>query len=247
MIIYKITNLINNKSYIGQTKRDLNIRIKEHFYNSHSNLTGIDAAIKKYGKENFSIEIIEDNIETFEELNEKEIYYISYYHSSVDEQGYNIQRGGQGKPSIINKMNNKGVYKLDFNGRILNYYESIQEAARENNCNAANLSKIVNKKTIKNDSGTYYRMIEGGYTWCLKEDLKDRVGKVVKPSSKTAAIIYVYDLNDNLLGTFNGIIEASKFTSVDRHYISKCCNGLLKKSGGYKFKREYSCNLEIPE
>ena len=50
MIIYKITNLINNQSYIGQS---INIeqRIKQHFRNKDK--TVIDNAIQKYGKENF--------------------------------------------------------------------------------------------------------------------------------------------------------------------------------------------------
>ena len=55
--IYKITNLINNKSYIGQTKNTIKIRMYKHYSKAkQENITGIDAAIKKYGKENFIIE-----------------------------------------------------------------------------------------------------------------------------------------------------------------------------------------------
>lgn len=57
--VYKITNLINGKSYIGITQRDPQIRFNEHFSNKKELLY---KAKEKYGKENFQLEIIEDNI-----------------------------------------------------------------------------------------------------------------------------------------------------------------------------------------
>ena len=72
--IYKITNLINNQSYIGQS---INIeqRIKQHFRNKDK--IAIDNAIQKYGKENFQWEIVEEC--SLKELNEREQYWILYY------------------------------------------------------------------------------------------------------------------------------------------------------------------------
>ena len=97
-LIYKITNLINNKIYIGKTKRDLHTRWLEHCRdakNYQENNNPLHAAIKKYGKENFSCEIVEDNIpET--ELNEKEKYFIKYYNSKSHDLGYNVTNGGDG-------------------------------------------------------------------------------------------------------------------------------------------------------
>lgn len=57
MIIYKITNLINGKIYVGQTKRTLKARIYQHIHRSES---AISLAIQKYGWENFKAEIIEE-------------------------------------------------------------------------------------------------------------------------------------------------------------------------------------------
>ena len=69
--IYKITNLLNNKIYIGQS---LNIerRFKEHCYKGKESRIPLDLAIQKYGKDNFTFEIIENCLK--EELNEKETY-----------------------------------------------------------------------------------------------------------------------------------------------------------------------------
>lgn len=89
MIIYKVQNKTNGKIYIGQTARDIKVRIDEHCRHSS---TAIDAAIAKYGIESFDVEQI-DTAETIEELNEKEIYWIQFY-SSMAPNGYNLCEGG---------------------------------------------------------------------------------------------------------------------------------------------------------
>lgn len=92
MIIYKATNNINGKVYIGQTIRTLEERISEHKRKKESVL---GRAIRKYGKDNFSFEII-DSAENVDELNEKEKYWIDYYNSCDKEKGYNLCAGGDG-------------------------------------------------------------------------------------------------------------------------------------------------------
>ena len=73
--IYKITNKINNKSYIGQSK-DIQRRWKEHIKHSKDihDTQVIYLAIRKYGLENFKFSIVEEC--ALESLDEKEIYYI---------------------------------------------------------------------------------------------------------------------------------------------------------------------------
>lgn len=88
MIIYKITNKMNGRVYIGQTIRPLEERIKEH---KRQKGCIMYKAFKKHGFENFTIEII-DRADTIEELNEKEIYWINHYDSFVN--GYNCCKGG---------------------------------------------------------------------------------------------------------------------------------------------------------
>ena len=92
--IYKITNKINNKVYIGQSI-DIYERWKEYFgcINDLSCNRYIHRAIRKYGLENFNFEIIKECKR--EELNYFEIYYIDFYKSTFDKFGYNITPGGQ--------------------------------------------------------------------------------------------------------------------------------------------------------
>lgn len=92
MLIYKITNLINNKVYIGQTIRTLKQRFTQHCCRSDSI---VGSAIKKYGKENFSVEIIAET-DNLEELNKMEVYYIKEF-NSLSPNGYNLDSGGNNK------------------------------------------------------------------------------------------------------------------------------------------------------
>lgn len=88
MWIYKITNIQNNKVYIGQTIRPIKDRFNRHMNDALHNIidTHFARAIRKYGKENFAIEEI-DSANTQEELNQKERYWIQYYNSVKN--GYN--------------------------------------------------------------------------------------------------------------------------------------------------------------
>ncbi len=88
-VIYCITNNINNKKYIGQTRRSLDRRWKEHCWVDNNQL--ITRAINKYGKENFSKEIIEKCNK--HKLNDREIYWISFY-DTFNGEGYNTHKGG---------------------------------------------------------------------------------------------------------------------------------------------------------
>lgn len=98
MRIYKITNLINFKVYIGQTKSSIASRTSSHI---HEALKGKDRipllyrAIRKYGRHNFTIEEIVV-CSNQEELDKEEIKYIKFYDSNNPLKGYNIGEGGKG-------------------------------------------------------------------------------------------------------------------------------------------------------
>lgn len=90
-IIYCITNIINGKQYIGQTKCELNKRWKEHLYEAKKyNTRPLYRALNKYGASNFKIKILEEC--PVEKLNDRESYWIERLNTFSE--GYNATSGG---------------------------------------------------------------------------------------------------------------------------------------------------------
>ena len=102
--IYKITNLINNKFYIGKSKT-VHARWGQHIRasqvsqekwdaNKRKEQTPLHKAIRKYGVDNFQFEIIEECSPS--ELNAREKYWIDFFNAFNSKQGYNCTKGGDG-------------------------------------------------------------------------------------------------------------------------------------------------------
>lgn len=114
--IYKIENLLNGKIYIGQSIQ-IEKRFEQHKKTAYArkdrnynNL--IYKAIRKYGLENFAFEIIEE-VPDNQDLDEREIYWISYYNSYKN--GYNMTPGGgclRGEDSPNTKVNRDTVIQV---------------------------------------------------------------------------------------------------------------------------------------
>lgn len=97
--IYKITNDINQKVYIGMTERTIEERFKEHcreYKQRRCEKRPLYSAMKKYGPEHFHVELVEET----NSPEEREQYWIKYYNSYKE--GYNATIGGDGKSHIDN-------------------------------------------------------------------------------------------------------------------------------------------------
>lgn len=90
IFVYKITNKFNDKVYIGQSVRPIEQRFRRHINDALNFVidTHFARAIRKYGKDNFKIDLI-DTATTQDELNAKEQYWIKYYKSTNSTYGYN--------------------------------------------------------------------------------------------------------------------------------------------------------------
>lgn len=112
--IYKITNIINNKCYIGKS---LNIedRLRRHksalLKNTHKNKY-LQNEYNKYSVNNFTFEIIEFDIDK-NHLNDREIYWINYCQSFNRKYGYNMTIGGDGGYTIGNKTDKEKIYIIE--------------------------------------------------------------------------------------------------------------------------------------
>lgn len=102
--IYLITNKVNSKTYIGKTTKSLQERFKRHCYNHKTQNTYLYRAMRKYGIENFTIELLEET----QSLNKQEIYWIKTLKPH-----YNMTIGGDGGDTSYSPN-----YKLGMKNRI---------------------------------------------------------------------------------------------------------------------------------
>ena len=116
--IYKITNKVNGKSYIGQTIQSVKERFYQHCATKCSqailNMV-IHKAITKYGKSNFTIEVIEE-VESAN-LNDRERYWIKYYDSYNN--GYNSTEGGQDGIKLFKNLDTESIVREYKSGKSL--------------------------------------------------------------------------------------------------------------------------------
>lgn len=106
--IYKHTSKTSGKSYVGLTKNDVIYRLKQHYRKNKRDKLHFGYALRKYGMDDFNTEILCE-VETLQEAEEKEIFFIDKYDTFNN--GYNLTIGGSGskraKRDPIMVKNNK--------------------------------------------------------------------------------------------------------------------------------------------
>jgi group I intron endonuclease len=129
MVVYLVTNLINNKKYIGYTTKTLKERMQGHFHKSKYKNDPhyfylFSLALKKYSKEVFQWEEL-CTCKDLKDCQEKEIFYIQKY-NTVSPNGYNLTHGGNG-----------GIQSDETKKKIS---DSLKKYYSENTCAFKNLS-----------------------------------------------------------------------------------------------------------
>lgn len=164
--IYKITNQINNKIYIGKTEdADPNDRWKQHLQDVNRRRCEkrpLYDAMNKYGTENFSFEVI-DYCDNSNELCEKEKYYIEKFRTYIgfpDCNGYNATIGGDGKPYL--QLNEDEVVNYHVaHGRIAGHTAknfgvdlgTVKKILKKNNISWLSCAEITEYKYIEQFGG----------------------------------------------------------------------------------------------
>lgn len=197
MFIYKLTNKKNNKSYIGQSCRNPEVRWEEHMKSAYSTDPSqkkyLQNAIEKYGWNNFTKEIIEViPIEKGQKyLDEREFFWIlehKTYHKWG--KGYNLTLGGSGAKGFgsckTERIKNSAEQTDTFDyanydvktGKLVNVYLTAREAAkgvggmRYEHVNAAANWLIGKGKFAKTYKGYIWMKLPNGETFPNKIDLK---------------------------------------------------------------------------
>ena len=138
--IYKITNTLNDKVYIGQTIKTVQKRFTQHKNNSNKEYFSqivLYKAFNKYGIENFICEEIEEVPN--DKLDEREKYWIEYYDSYFN--GYNSTLGGRATQ----------LYNWDTDDIIEKYMilKSARAVAKEISCDHSTIDRILNENGVK--------------------------------------------------------------------------------------------------
>lgn len=98
--IYKITNIVNGKVYIGVTSASIESRFKKHCYEAENGSSRrLCCAMRKYGISNFHVELLEAVESQFR--SQRESYWIDQFSSMLYEKGYNMTSGGEGTPGAL--------------------------------------------------------------------------------------------------------------------------------------------------
>lgn len=127
--IYKIYNDVNDKVYIGQTTKGIDIRFKQHRQGTSFKL---QQAFDEIGIEHFAISVIDDSSTSQKELTDKENFYISLYNSI--ENGYNSHAAGM--PREIEDRPHLKPMSINLGSSLKSF---LQEEAKKQNRSLANL------------------------------------------------------------------------------------------------------------
>ena len=185
--IYKITNNVNGKVYIGKTLNTVESRWKEHCHDKdRRNMENrpLYRAMNKYGLEHFSVETVE---ECSENLEEREIYWIKYYNSYVgwaDSNGYNATTGGDGAPYV----DEKAIIALAKEGKVN------AEIAAIIDCCVDTVAKILTNNSITTNGQSYNRIHTGVAVY-----QKDKDGNIIAEYPTMTAAAKAIDGNQTCI------------------------------------------------
>ncbi len=234
--IYLHRNIVNDKCYVGQTKQQ---NIESRFGSDgrrylrktklgRYNQPLFASAIIKYGWNSFEHKILETNIMTQEEANEKERYYISKYNCLTN--GYNTAKGGVDSTFCLGKK----IYEIDKNKNIIKEFDNATSAARFYNFKERSRDGIIRVCTGLTSS------YKGKY-FCYADDYDN----YNITQSRKRNVVLQFDENGELINRFSSLTEASKFTSVRLSHISGCCHNRRKTAGGYYWCYELSAPKSV--
>ena len=231
MGIYMITNNITGDCYIGQSV-DIPRRIREHLYVDKKPFTPVKEAIKQYGKENFSVSVLEE-CQDRSMLYERELYWIGKLQPA-----YNIRMGGVGDESYRQKEETK-VKLRDAGKRQWKAMSDEQKAAQiarltgppvghpvlpetREKLRQANLGKKASEESKAKRSATFAAKRAAGWHKAQPKEPYRRYPIVCNETGKH----------------YNNVTEAASDMGMCRDTIFRQLNGKRATAKGYTFSRE---------
>lgn len=256
MIVYLITNKINGKRYVGQTKYAVEYRFKKHKQDALVAKRGyaLHAAIRKYGIENFEIKVL-SRCDTLEQANHREAYYIKLL-NVLAPSGYNLRPGGDVSPhseESKNKMSKSrmGIKNHNFGKHFTAEHRGKIAESNKGRGLGRKLSLETREKQSKSQTGKikakeHLEKISKSLTGVpqtkeRKENIRlafwkssssqSRIDGLIEEGLKTAKSILCHQNGK----TYRSLHEAAKELGLQRQHIKGVIEGRSKFTKGYSF------------
>lgn len=248
--IYKTTNLINNKIYIGQHKA------KEFDPTYLGSGKIIILAINKYGKENFICELIEW-CETQSKINSRERYWIKFYNARNKNVGYNLTEGGEGWKGLHHSELTKQKISESKMGCHPNRKYEVTEETRQkisktlrekhqSSWNKGILMREESKQKLreanlgKKLSEETRQKMKGRKAWNkgipMSDEAKQHLQEINLGKTVARRKVGQFNPDGTLVAIYISCADASRKTNISRPQITKCCLGYRKTASNYIWK-----------
>jgi group I intron endonuclease len=218
-IIYCTTNKINGKKYIGShNKRKLNYL---------GSGTDLKQAIKKYGKENFTRQILWEGPSEFKY--EMEEYWCNYFNVANNPTFYNRTNKGFGmvvgfkynndQKQLMSNNHKKLYYQYSLDGEFIKEWKGTDDIFNKLGIGRGDISSCCKGK----------QKTAGGFIWSYKLEKIN----LNNNQHKNGKSINQYTLDGEFIKTFNSTKEAEKYLNKTGNNIASCANGKQKSAYGY--------------
>lgn len=206
--VYKHTNLINGKCYIGITSKNPYRRWRKDGsgYKSNSYFWN---AIQKYGWSNFEHKILYQNL-TQEQAEEREIEMIRYFRSNIHDFGYNIENGGHARGKVSESTR-----------------EKLREAKLGSKLSDETKKKIGLSQKGKPKSEDHKKKIGDGNRG---KKVSDKSKEKMRRTNRCISVVCI-----STMEIYCSVNDASRKTGISDRSIIMCCKGKQKRAGGYEW------------
>ena len=242
--IYKISNNLNNKVYIGSSidverrwrqHKEASINEKDHHYNYP-----LMIAFREFGIANFTFEVV-DTLPDYQAMIQAEHDWI-IKENCVVPNGYNQTNNTNSPmfdPNVAKKMSDtkrdkygKRVSEIDSNGNIIDVWDSLAEAGEKTGLDRFKISDVCNGRRLTTGDRVF-RFLDEEENIIIPEVKVNQVqtNRITKTSRKVIKM----DDNNNILQTYDSVALAAADNNCDASAISKVCKGKRNKCGGFKW------------